>query len=391
MKLSVLVLVLVLVLMLIIIFYTCIRKTSLEVRDPFESVRTGLEFRITRSGNTFNTRVPPYPTTNKGRGIVISANKFRFKYVAGLYANVMLVRKYFGCDLPIEIFYVGKEERFDDNYIDLLTKLGNVRILDLTQVLSGLYKKQSKYRGYCSKPLSVIASSFSEVLLLDADSVLFENPEKFFEIPEYKSKGMYLFLDYVTCTTYVKENFLTTLGLTAENYCKQTRDLEIDSSCVVVNKEQYWDILYAISMINVESKTYYANVLGDKDTWLIASNLLGKYPAINADNPNILMVPRYIGNDKKYSIVFGHLQLVDSVPYYYNNQMIDFRKFDGMKDWMYGYYKNPSLSKEIISGDLHPVTDHMKEVFDFSRQSLYDISDILDRLNTGNNMINYKI
>jgi hypothetical protein len=118
--------------------------------------------------------VPPYPKgTFNGRGIVICAGN---EYMLNAFVAVSLLR-YRGCSMPIEVWYMGEQERVP--YIEPhLTALG-VTMVDAGRVM----------RGWQLKPYAVINSSFREVLLLDADNVVTRDPEYLFSTKQYRNSG----------------------------------------------------------------------------------------------------------------------------------------------------------------------------------------------------------
>jgi hypothetical protein len=280
-----------------------------------------------------------------GAGVAITGSGKSYRYVVGIFINLYLIRNVHHSMIPIEIYYVGLEEKFEDSIIELYKSFKNIEVYNLIDKLNiglkdyDIYNDQNKInelRGYQSKPITCLCSSFANVILLDADSICFRDPYEFFKIEGFDSHGMVLFKDYVKCLTYVSKPFLDTIGLS--NYCKVTGDLEIDSSCVIVNKKRAWDALHAICLINIKSHMYYKhkfnkynylkkdNVLGDKDTWLIGALFVGFEPYIDKSvNPLHFIIDNVI--------IDGHYQSgsIDGtvVPLYYNNQQF---RLSGLSD-----------------------------------------------------------
>ena len=144
----------------------------------------------------------------------------------------------------------------------------------------------AKKRGWHVKPLAALASSFEQVLVLDADALPLQPPERFFDHPVLQPPaggstggGMLLFRDHVHCLTSVSAWLLTELKLTPEAFCEATGGQEIDSSAVVVDKSNpaVWKALHLAEALNRrwhKATFEYDQLLsGDKDTWLIAAML----------------------------------------------------------------------------------------------------------------------
>ena len=338
-------------LIILFLFLLLIRKIKIDhfdsevlpkIKIPFvvkTRPTTHIETNLRRLSNGYTLNVPTYDSLGfSGRGLVITGSGSSYRYTTGIYTNVYLIRKVHKSTIPIEIFYVSSSEKFPERVEKALLELGNIRLVDLLDRIQiddyPLDKNQiNELRGYQTKPLACLCSSFSEVILMDADAISFIDPIELFNIRGYDSHGMVLFKDYVKCLKYVSEDFINNIGITANRYCLKTGGFEIDSSCVIVDKKRALDALYAICLINFKSEQYYPhekssskyNVLGDKDTWLIGSMFVGFDPFIDTNvNPQRLSV-----NDTDILGHFqrGHLHGV-VVPLYYNNQQLKLEGID---------------------------------------------------------------
>jgi tetratricopeptide (TPR) repeat protein len=132
------------------------------------------------------------------RGIVIVASGTDPSMLREAYANIFLARRIHNSSLPVEVFYIGPEERFDPVSTRLFQEMGGVEILDL-QSHSSADLLQGERMGFHAKSAAVLGASFDEVLLLDSDSMLFQAPEEFFMQPGYLQSGLLLFRDYQPC------------------------------------------------------------------------------------------------------------------------------------------------------------------------------------------------
>jgi len=326
-----------------------------------------IPFNIVKTDNgDYSLNVPDYTDYNfAGRGLVIAAAGNRYRYLTGLYSNLYVIRKYHKSNIPIEIFYVGKVEEFDYKIKGMILALGNITIHNILDKLDTI-SSEDDLRGYQTKPLAVLCSSFEEVILLDADALSFIDPQYLFQAEGYEKSGMLLFKDYVDCMSFISRDFIETIGIGIDRYCDYTNDFEIDSSCVVLNKSMCWDALYVICIINVKSDSYHKskNVLGDKDVWLMGSMFVDFKPYISSPAPNVMV-------SDQNKIIVGHLQSTifdqEEVFTHYNNQKIDLlgSELDG---YTYAEVKNPRSGQENNYG--LPLTDKIIGSFKHAKEGM---------------------
>lgn len=329
-----------------------------NTRVPFNIIKT--------ENNDYTLSIPNYKDFNfAGKGLVIAAAGNRYRYLTGLFSNLYVIRKYHKSNIPIEIFYVGSSEEFSLGVKNLILSLGNITIRNLMDKIETT-SDESELRGYQTKPLSVLCSSFEECVLLDADALCFIDPYYLFLSDGYKESGMLLFKDYVDCMSFISRDFIETIGIGVDRYCDYTGDFEIDSSCVIINKSKCWDALYTICIINVKSDSYHKskNVLGDKDTFLISCMFVGSDPHISLPNPKVLISDQ----DK---VVIGHLQstLFDhqEIFTHYNNQKIMLGEAD-VNEYSYAEVKNPKSGQEQTYS--LPLTEKILNSFKYAKEAM---------------------
>lgn len=122
-----------------------------------------------------------------GRGIVLSAGEEQVPY---LLATIPAMRQ-LGCNLPIEVMYLGDDDISED-YRDELEKIPGVVTRDMKQMI---WDNGWELKGWAAKPFAMLLSSFQEVMFIDADAVFFRNPELLFEDPQYQKTGALFFKD----------------------------------------------------------------------------------------------------------------------------------------------------------------------------------------------------
>lgn len=118
-----------------------------------------------------------------GRGIVVIAGGTRYGQLA---CELVRSLRRTGCDLPIEIFHLGRAE-LECEAMDTLAAMDGVTLRDLLSGQPTLLDEPGF--GYAAKPLALTACSFDEALLLDADNAVLRDPTSLFDAPAYHTHG----------------------------------------------------------------------------------------------------------------------------------------------------------------------------------------------------------
>jgi Mannosyltransferase putative len=124
---------------------------------------------------------------NGGRGIVLFAGDRQAPY---LLTSIPSFRR-LGCNLPIEVMYLGDNDLGED-FRTLLESLPGVITRDLSQMVND---EGWRLAGWAGKPFAILMSSFREVIFVDADAFFFRNPEILFQDPTYAETGALFFRD----------------------------------------------------------------------------------------------------------------------------------------------------------------------------------------------------
>jgi hypothetical protein len=120
------------------------------------------------------------------RGIVI-AIPGRYEQIATY--NLFKLRRHLGCTLPIEIWEAGRE--ISDGARQALATLGGISWRNVANETEDF----QAWRGFQIKAWILRQCRFDEVLIVDADAVLYQNPEILFSDKGYSETGLYLFRD----------------------------------------------------------------------------------------------------------------------------------------------------------------------------------------------------
>jgi ADP-heptose:LPS heptosyltransferase len=205
----------------------------------------------------FIKTIPPYPATFEGRGIVICAGGVRYFTNAWVCINRL---RQAGCRLPIEVWYLDESE-MDQEMSNLLAPLG-VKTVNARQV-----RRERPARidgGWPLKAYALLHSRFREVLFLDADNVVVENPEFLFDTAEYHATGAIFWPDYERGKNMKAFPIWRSCGL------RQPNEPEFETGQMVVDKQRSWEALCLSLWFNENSNFYYQHLFGDKETFHIA-------------------------------------------------------------------------------------------------------------------------
>jgi len=235
------------------------------------------------------TPPPPSPKFS-GRGIVICAGGW--KYFPSLYVTVKMIRKV-GCELPIQVWYLGDRGEFDPAMGDLL-KGQAVEWIDADKAWRATPAMQIRQPGFTHgwmlKPFSAAFSPFAEVLCFDADSYPCYDPQRLLDHPEFVRTGALFTADINTFPVAKWRHF----GFMNEE-CPA-----FESGQYLIDKSRNWDAIYLTCWINAFHDYVYKHIHGDKDTYLLAWTALGRefaQPAPVCDyHTHSIIQPDFDGN-----------------------------------------------------------------------------------------------
>ncbi|KAI9197056.1 mannosyltransferase putative-domain-containing protein [Polychytrium aggregatum] len=228
------------------------------------------------------------------RGLVISTGSWHFRFARHL---IHVVREVLNSTLPIEVFYSGPGDLGQDQ-INYLRTIDNVRVVDLQQHFD---TAGPGVRGWAVKPFAMLASSFSEIIFVDADANFFQDPEVVFKDSGYVKTGALLYRDRTinvggesNQSKYVKK-----LITNPSDYAKASNRLfslksvhEGESGVVVLNKAKVFHVLLLICKMNSEyfrgdtadgkKDGFWGVFHGDKETFWMAFELMKQPYWMNA-------------------------------------------------------------------------------------------------------------
>ncbi|KAJ3377501.1 hypothetical protein HDU84_008577 [Entophlyctis sp. JEL0112] len=106
----------------------------------------------------------------KPRGVVLSFGNGGF--VQGL-LTILHLRKVLSCNLPVEVFYNGLQD-LDSEKLEALARIDGVKTRNLQEVFTGIAEDRNFHRHVLEPSFVVL----KEVIYLDDDVILFQNPDE---------------------------------------------------------------------------------------------------------------------------------------------------------------------------------------------------------------------
>ncbi|KAF9549406.1 hypothetical protein EC957_003795 [Mortierella hygrophila] len=128
-------------------------------------------------------------STFKGRGLVFCAGNNQFEFVV---TSIQAVRNRLKSTLPIQVFHMGDGDMSPARQDYLRQMAADIEIIDVTKILDNDYMRLG---GWSIKPFAMLASSFEEVMFVDADAYFLQDPAVLFQDPGYLATGALFFYD----------------------------------------------------------------------------------------------------------------------------------------------------------------------------------------------------
>ena len=145
----------------------------------------------TRFASKIPELVPQLPYVKGTKGIVTTASD---RFMPVLIVSLRALHRT-GTKLPVEVF-IDSQEVYEKEICEVVLPTLNARCLVMSEILDAV-PNRIKVSKYQLKVLSMLFSSFDEMLLLDADNFAMEKPEDLFSTEPFVSKGLVTWPDYV--------------------------------------------------------------------------------------------------------------------------------------------------------------------------------------------------
>ncbi|KAJ1531223.1 hypothetical protein HK096_007546 [Nowakowskiella sp. JEL0078] len=210
----------------------------------------------------------------RGRGLILTTGHKHFHYA--LHAIITL-RKVMKFKLPIEVFYNGEDD-IKDYMKEILDRIPEVSVIDISKYFN------TPMEGWHSKPFAMLASSFAEVILIDADVLFLQNPNVMFDFNGYRETGTVFFHDRTIVNvnmpnglkwfkTWMKDP--TEVGRNTR-FWKHISDHEMESGAVVYDKRRTYLALLAACWMNAKGNREIAlqDIWGDKEMFWMTAEMI---------------------------------------------------------------------------------------------------------------------
>ncbi|KAG8676733.1 hypothetical protein FPOAC1_002741 [Fusarium poae] len=222
------------------------------------------------------------------RGIIISVGggEESVRFASHL---IVSLRQVLHSKLPIQIAYAGDEDLSPRDRVRIQSLKGATD-MEFLNVLSVFDDSTLKLQGagWAIKPFALLASKFEQAILIDADAVFLQKPEKLFNEAPYVNTGAYLFHDRLLWRSMFPERHTWWRDQVKEpsDELKKSRGWrecyseESDSGVVVVDKSKipvFTGLLHVAwqNSLAVREDVTYKLGHGDKESWWLGLELSG--------------------------------------------------------------------------------------------------------------------
>ncbi|KAJ4017501.1 mannosyltransferase [Fusarium irregulare] len=219
---------------------------------------------------------PKLPFERSTRGIVITSKGSG----VGVAATAVRMLRHVGSQLPVQLFLDSTTQEEHQKCNDTLTHL-EVQCLNMDDFLrlpNTTEIRKPKIKSYQYKVLSIIFSSFQDILFLDADAFPLRNPDYLLDVEPYKSRGLVTWPDFWLPT--ISPLFYQIAGAKMPNVTIDSRSSE--SGVMLYNKARHADSLLLAAYYNFYGPRFYYQLhsqgawgSGDKETFMQSAYVLG--------------------------------------------------------------------------------------------------------------------
>jgi hypothetical protein len=192
------------------------------------------------------------------------------------YRTVKSIRNVLRSTLPIEIFYLGDSD-LPLNERRRFEAIPDVRVHDLTDLFNN---KFIRLQGWSCKPFAMLAASFREVILMDADVLMMRDPVSLFDMQTYTQTRTVFFYDRTSIWNDegkfdMDRQWMMSLIPTPSDQMRNSRWFrdkgfhEQESGVVVMDTYRHLISLLTTCLLNAMPyrQEVYRHVYGDKETF----------------------------------------------------------------------------------------------------------------------------
>jgi hypothetical protein len=299
---------------------------------------------------------------------------------------IVSLRKVLGSKLPIQIVYAGEDDlpKKDRSRISNLDGASDVEFLDIFTIFDDTTLKL-KDGGWAIKAVALLGSRFEQAILLDADAVFLQQPEKLFEQRAYTEKGALLFHDRLLWQHAFKQRHEWWKDQIKEPTAEMNNSLvwtedyaeECDSGVVVINKGRVSNLVGLLHVAwqnthDVREEVTYRLGHGDKESWWLGLELGGSRYEFEKHYGSMLGWGKGQGGNvtEVCSFVIAHTDQKDKLLWYngslLKNKRVDPDGYEVPEYWMVDGKWHKGRTKDDMScmtdSDVLELTDEEKRV-----------------------------
>ncbi|KAJ3219087.1 hypothetical protein HDU67_002743 [Dinochytrium kinnereticum] len=104
-----------------------------------------------------------------GRGLVLSTGKYHFELALNMLVSLRTV---LNSTIPVEVWYAGPED-LDSEMLEMFRSIRGVKTFDIYEYFAD---EARNLEGWAIKPFAILASTFKEVIFVDADVLFLQDP-----------------------------------------------------------------------------------------------------------------------------------------------------------------------------------------------------------------------
>jgi hypothetical protein len=206
---------------------------------------------------------PACPAYTPGRSIVTSCYRSE---IPGTWILLSELNR-LGFELPIEIFY--RENELNSDEIGEMSKIypGWTSFKKLNNQVNDFTDRWGNIRGWGTKVLAILESSYAENLWIDCDNVPVRRCVDLFDDPEYQQKGSLFWRDVYSIDRADQYHSGSTMW---SIFNVDPNDAEpFESGQFLINKPQVWTQFSMMLHFTQNSNIYYS-FGGDAECWRMA-------------------------------------------------------------------------------------------------------------------------
>lgn len=362
---------------------------------PFLTNKNGQPFQDLRSSFMPNSR-----------GIVISVGG-RNDAVRSAGHLITSLRAVFRCELPIEIAYAGDDDlsSSERDSIAALEAATNVSFLDVLTVFDDA-KLRLAEGHWAVKPFAALASSFEQVIVMDADAVFLKDPNVLFEQQAFKAHGAYLFHDrllwqraFAERHDWLKDQIKEPSSeLTGSLFWTEDYAEECDAGVVVLDKsrpEVLMGLLHTAwqKTYEVREEVTYRLMHGDKESWWLGLEFAGAGYGFETHYASILgwELPCEADSDDDCvcSFTTAHLDDQEELLWFngsgLKNKIADSEEYEVPEAWMKdGRWKKGARKQDMscmTGAPIKPLNKLERKTLELNIEVAMSVDDFLEKLN----------